>query len=153
MGQEGQIVPGVCGGGGVGGSGWVGIPLGPFRLARAGPHLPFERDTVVTGAASHLQHRGTGVGQCPSSSDGVLCPAAGVRTRLQIPSGGEGRSRSSPRWLESYFRLWRAMLERGQMLQELSNNRRMVTSCNRLQWRMQGQERALPTGSVLPYRG
>lgn len=33
-------------------------PLGPFCLARAGAHLPFERDMVVTDATPHLQHGG-----------------------------------------------------------------------------------------------
>lgn len=61
MGQEGYTW-GVRGDTQMGGLGWVGIPLGPFHLTRAGPHLPFERDRVVTGAASHLQHRGTGCG-------------------------------------------------------------------------------------------
>lgn len=39
------------------------------------------------------------------------------------------------------------MLEQGQMLQEPLINDGVVMSCERLQWRIQGQERALPIGS------
>lgn len=39
------------------------------------------------------------------------------------------------------------MLEQGQMPQEPLINAGMAMSCKRLQWRIQGQERALPIGS------
>lgn len=39
------------------------------------------------------------------------------------------------------------MLERGQMLQARLINDGVAMSCKRLQWRTQGQERALPIGS------
>lgn len=67
------------------------------------------------------------------------------RARLEAEAGRE--SPVFPRRLQICFPLRRAMLERGQMLQEPLINDGMVMSCKRLQWRIQGQERALPIGS------
>lgn len=112
-----------------------GHSQGPFCLTRS--------DLI-----SHLKgHDGN---RCHISTGGqrwhsVRCANPVCRARLEAEAGRE--SPVFPQRLQICFPLRRAILERGQMLQEPLINDGIAMSCKRLQWRIQGQERALPIGS------
>lgn len=132
MGQERKVLPEVTWGEGLG---LGGHSQGPFCLTRS--------DLI-----SHLKgHDGN---RCHISTGGqrwhsVRCANPVCRARLEAEAGRE--SPVFPQRLQICFPLRRAILERGQMLQEPLINDGIAMSCKRLQWRIQGQERALPIGS------